>query len=341
VARLNHSTLDAFSHAMLRIHEPTSEEAFPHQAVVALEMIFPGSTICYNSFQPSGFVAFAHPEAFRPQAIEVFSAHIDEHPSLTYLMETGSARPVCISDFATTAEWRRTALYNEFFRPIGIRVQLGSVQKAGIGSLGFSINRWSKDFSAEERTLLGLAMPHLIQAWHRAVASSRIQAAFGCVSLFEADSRGAIQICTPKAQQLIEAFFGAGALSRGFLPDALRRWLSAYAVDAPAIAPSLPFIAADGDRRLLVRVIAHLPAARYRVAVEEKSVSPKRLQALGLTPREAEVLFWVSEGKTSAEVAIIVSAKARTIDKHLEHIFSKLNVETRTAAAAIALEFLR
>ena len=56
-----------------------------------------------------------------------------------------------------------------------------------------------------------------------------------------------------------------------------------------------------------------------------------------LTPRETEVLNWVVAGKTNPEIAAIVSAGVRTVQKHLEHIFTKLGVETRTAAAMRAL----
>jgi DNA-binding NarL/FixJ family response regulator len=68
--------------------------------------------------------------------------------------------------------------------------------------------------------------------------------------------------------------------------------------------------------------------------------SPKPLQALGLTPREAEVLLWVAQGKTNPEVAVILGIRHRTVKKHLEHVFAKLGVETRTAASRTALELL-
>jgi DNA-binding CsgD family transcriptional regulator len=58
---------------------------------------------------------------------------------------------------------------------------------------------------------------------------------------------------------------------------------------------------------------------------------------LGLTHREGEVLYWLSEGKANSEIAILVGARPRTIGKHLEHVFAKLGVESRTAAAATAL----
>ena len=65
------------------------------------------------------------------------------------------------------------------------------------------------------------------------------------------------------------------------------------------------------------------------------------LASLSLTPREAEVLFWISQGKSNHDIGIILGAKTGTICKHVEHIFGKLNVENRTAAAVIALETYR
>jgi DNA-binding CsgD family transcriptional regulator len=58
---------------------------------------------------------------------------------------------------------------------------------------------------------------------------------------------------------------------------------------------------------------------------------------LPLTDREREVLVLVAAGKTNGEIATILAISARTIQKHLEHIFQKLGVETRTAAAVCAI----
>ena len=60
-----------------------------------------------------------------------------------------------------------------------------------------------------------------------------------------------------------------------------------------------------------------------------------------LTPREAEVLLWISQGKSNHDIGIILGAKTGTICKHVEHILSKLNVENRTCAAVVALETSR
>jgi DNA-binding NarL/FixJ family response regulator len=69
--------------------------------------------------------------------------------------------------------------------------------------------------------------------------------------------------------------------------------------------------------------------------------SPSPLEEnLGLTPREAEVLLWVAQGKTNVEIAVICGAAPKTIKRHMTHIFDKLGVEGRNAATLRALEIL-
>ena len=58
----------------------------------------------------------------------------------------------------------------------------------------------------------------------------------------------------------------------------------------------------------------------------------------GLTPREGEVLSWLSKGKTNRDIAQILGLSPRTVDKHLEQIYAKLGVENRTAAVAFAAD---
>lgn len=65
------------------------------------------------------------------------------------------------------------------------------------------------------------------------------------------------------------------------------------------------------------------------------------LEGLGLTPREAEVLACVAQGKSNSEIAVILGMNMLTVKKHLEHIFRKLGVENRTAAAMLAFRYER
>ena len=68
---------------------------------------------------------------------------------------------------------------------------------------------------------------------------------------------------------------------------------------------------------------------------------PRDLIPMGLTPREAEVLFWISQGKTNPEIALIIGAARRTVATHVEHLLAKLEVENRACAALMAVEHLR
>jgi DNA-binding CsgD family transcriptional regulator len=92
----------------------------------------------------------------------------------------------------------------------------------------------------------------------------------------------------------------------------------------------------ENDGQCLHLLKPHLIAAR-RNAVESDEAGAKRpTETVGdfpLTERENEVLYWVSMGKTNEEVGEIIGAKRLTVKKHLEHIYDKLGVPNRTAAA--------
>ncbi len=64
------------------------------------------------------------------------------------------------------------------------------------------------------------------------------------------------------------------------------------------------------------------------------------LESLGLSPREAEVLLWIAQGKNNEEIGIILGASRNTIKKHVMHVLEKLGVESRNAAAVGAIECL-
>jgi DNA-binding CsgD family transcriptional regulator len=74
--------------------------------------------------------------------------------------------------------------------------------------------------------------------------------------------------------------------------------------------------------------------------LESGAKGPAALIPLGLSSREAEVLYWIAEGKTHPEIATILGAAIRTVHKHAENIYRKLNLENRAAAMRLALETL-
>lgn len=90
-----------------------------------------------------------------------------------------------------------------------------------------------------------------------------------------------------------------------------------------------------GETMVLLSLAAERPADQGSMppaAIEPAS----RVQVASLTPRETEVLSWLAKGKTNRDIADILGMSHRTVNKHLEHIFEKLGVETRAAAAALA-----
>lgn len=74
---------------------------------------------------------------------------------------------------------------------------------------------------------------------------------------------------------------------------------------------------------------------------EHAAPGPAALLPLGLTPRQAEVAYWVAQGKTNPEIAVILGASPRTIDKHMERILARLEVENRASLIVRTADRLR
>ena len=96
-------------------------------------------------------------------------------------------------------------------------------------------------------------------------------------------------------------------------------------------------------QRVLSRLSKKVPTeftsynwANLRSEEHPTTKRPQVLASRGLSPREAQVLGWVSLGKTNKEIGVILELSARTVQKHLEHIYKKMGVENRTGAAAKA-----
>jgi DNA-binding CsgD family transcriptional regulator len=151
---------------------------------------------------------------------------------------------------------------------------------------------------------------------------------------------GDMVFSTRRSRALLADYFGARETGDR-LPDPVLRWVrredEAFASDGGVPRPRLPLIVAHDGRRLSVRLAS--ADGRQMLLLEERHVrlDPEKLAPLGLTRREREVLAWIAMGKSNDEIASIIGTKSGTIAKHLEHIYQKLGVETRTAAALRAV----
>ncbi|MNR76129.1 Response regulator PleD [compost metagenome] len=140
---------------------------------------------------------------------------------------------------------------------------------------------------------------------------------------------GAISWCSPCARQLLTQFgINADALT---VPQSWWSGSSGMELVAPVSEGSGP--------SLLVRNMGAAGMDEIMLLIElsgTHALPSGRLASAALTPRETEVLSWLAKGKTNRDIGEILKMSPRTVSKHLEHIFEKLGVETRSAAAAMA-----
>ena len=137
----------------------------------------------------------------------------------------------------------------------------------------------------------------------------------------------------------------ARTLMQGYLVDSeLTNWLAATQAAHIQGQSHPPLTLARGSRRLIFSAAEFSEDEQWMIVLREESdvaQIEKLMAAFKLTQRESEVLNWLIKGKTNRDIGEILGTSPRTINKHLEHVFVKLGVETRTSAAAVALSKLR
>src|SRR5437868_6496903 len=145
---------------------------------------------------------------------------------------------------------------------------------------------------------------------------------------------------TPLARQLLQAYLGrADDASAGVHPQLLH-WVHEQSALAAQGQEARPLALANGERQLVVTLQERTSDEDWLIVMREVSdtaVVQAMMQAFPLTLREAEVLYWVVKGKTNRDIGDILGSSPATVKKHLEHVYEKLGVETRTAAANLAM----
>ena len=191
---------------------------------------------------------------------------------------------------------------------------------------------------------------HLKGARERRQTRSALDA-FGYATITVRASDGSLMWQTPLARELLERYCGTAAPQTpepvlAWLHISLQRLAQQGVPERPDNlsiergATRLTFrlhqqtgdsdaTAEDGEWLIVMREVSDT------AVIEAMSLSFK------LTPREAEVLYWVVKGKTNKDIGDILGSSPMTVKKHLERIFVKLGVETRTAAAGLAMTRIR
>src|SRR5260221_5324890 len=278
-----------------------------------------------------------------------FDAHFHEHPLVLYHSKTPGGTTHRISDSLTNSQFRRTPLYADYYRCVGIdHVMALPLYVDRRFLVSFVFNRKRRDFNEAERDALDLLRPQLAALFGQALSQERTRSLLTQLdslatpdgwSAIELDSERRLVRASEATRERIKACWphwkgGEGAR----LPEVVDRWMQ----ERLEAAESLAGTAASGSltvgrsgKALRVRLVPN-PASGggflLFVSLAVEADFPASAAGTTLTPREREVLQWAAAGQTNVGICAILDTSPRTVEKHFEHVFEKLGVETRMAA---------
>ncbi|MDA0180419.1 helix-turn-helix transcriptional regulator [Solirubrobacter phytolaccae] len=301
------STLDRLLSLLGDVNGLGDLEAFRSGLLNALQHAVPSRFASYNEVAPDGVHAFSEPE-LPPEAPSRWAALADQHPVLVHMQRTRDGRPRRISDHLNADAFHSTELYQRFYGPLGIESQVAfGLPAAAPTVIGVALSRDERDFSDEDVELLARARPHLIQAYRAAQAVTereRVLAAFER----GLESVGRLAVAVTREGEIVHGSERARA----------------------AVAASAP----DGRRVLRGPTPGDLDVVL--LDAQDGGLTVERLRTLGLTAREAEALRWIALGRTGPDAADAMGIAPRTVAKHLQSVYAKLGVTTRSEAAKTA-----
>lgn len=283
-----------------------------------------------------------------------FDRHFREHPLVRFHGAHPGGPTQRISDCMGSTEFRHSPLHADYYRRIGINYVMAlplRIDRSNVISVVF--NRGHADFKDAERGVLDVLRLPLAALYRNLAACEDAGLGLQCVrdlaaengwQLIRVSVTGRILDASAPALGLLGRFFPEAADGRDCrLPPPLAEWFSrtrSWGLERPAISRGQQFTTSRLGARLTVHFVPDpqdASAGFLLMKSERLSAGAEMLVQLALTRREREILALVAAGKTNAEIATVLSISARTVQKHLEHIFPKLGVETRTAAALRAL----
>ena len=291
--------------------------------------------------------------AFQQECYTRFSL---QHPSLAYCKQTGDGQAVKVSDFLSLADWKKTDLYNLVYRPHQLSYNLGALltlSKDNDVMMVFGVSRGRRDFSERDRTIANLLRPHLLQASGNARVVSDMEKRMAVLTkavdqldqaVAEVDRKGKVIWATEKAQTLLQKIGRRRKGHSSQLPSVIWNWMQ-RSLKQPSesennLMPVIPLKVERASSCIRLRVMREGDTTLLFLDEHFHQLPVERLRQLGLSPRETEVLRWMTQGKSNPEIAEILAIGVGTVKTHLERIYDKLGVDHRYAAMSRALEVL-
>ncbi len=276
-----------------------------------------------------------------PDFITIVNQCAGEHP-LWEPIRTGGQTVRLLSGHASARRWENTRLYKEALGLEGVRdhlsVEFGD-RKRRLTSIG--VFRDCRGFERNDEDVMAFLIPHFEQA----LANARVAEAAGLVGAGQApeqarhillDEAGHPLEVSVSMRKWLGSFFPCGAARRGVLPERVTDWLGVARglLNRGVLLQAVRPLRISGTAACLeLRLTRRRFAPGYILLLESHPWGGA--QTPGLTPREREVLRWVREGKTNEEIALILACGVTSVKTHLKHIFRKLGVDNRTAAARL------
>lgn len=356
--RLRWKQMQAVLNALEVLHSDFEPATLPLRMLNAVNTAIASENVMVDSFgaanemkslaqYPAGLLS--------PPEYAALAHNLPYHPLFAKVVLTRQTKSFRMKDVVAMPKFRRTPLYNEMFRPLSISDQL----VFGIKGLHNSfitccLSRAGREYTEAERRMASLINTHFVPAVRAAQSLESMRSVEVCLQgALQAPPRGMI-VLTPDAEikyvtdsaiLLMQKYFGRSALRARKLPRKIDIWLRRAQEtrrDGDFHPPPTPVRTRSADAELRISLTFNSTTGEGILLVEEKiHLSPDRIQTLGLTRREAEVLFWVAQGKTDWEVGILCGISPRTVQIHLARIYTKLGVENRTAATLKVLELLQ
>ncbi len=315
---------------------------FRSGVVEVLNRVVPSDRVGYNEIAPDETFAVMIPE-YDASLTPTFTALAHENPLIERYQRTGDGRPYRISDMIDQQTFHATALYKEFYRPMGIETQVAfTLPSRPQLVVGLALTREREDFSDREVQLLAMARPHLMQAYRnaqlrgaRVATLAALEAGLGALGqhVVVLDRHGRVEFATDGARRLL----GESFRMRGALAAEVSAWIAGQQHGPrPAAAPYLLQGAGGG---VLIRLLPGDREDRRRVLLIEGApgeLSVAALRGIGLTPRQAETLRLLALGRAPVQAAAEMGIARRTLDKHLQQIYAKLGAPALSQAVASA-----
>ncbi len=353
--RLCQKDLDACLNVVFELNSDLDADRFADRLMPLLARLVPVDYCTWNNFNERNrqykiryYPARVQVEHLMPQFAETFHTS----PLFDHYQQRGS-QPKRISDTTTLREFQKTAIYNEYYRHIGMRHQMifflhGKKEIRIVPAF----NRARRDFSERDRDVLALLSPHIARAYRNAQIASRLKASLSHIgggldalsrAVILAEAGGQILWLSPLAREWLAESFADFTPAGEQLPQAITRWLERLERSAQAGRPKFSEIQIPAPAKQRLMAYGGKTGNEYVIVLmrERDEINAVAAQSHGLTTREAEILFWMSEAKTRQEIATILRVSWRTVGKHIEHIFDKLGVDNHLQAQRIGLELRR